>query len=124
MSLTLKGYDFDCQTALNGRKLATSASTFANQSLSRVTITNPGGDNFQECRISLCGLVRAFLADSCVSFQIVNTRETACDRLHLSVHAVSQKNIVGSGTRSANYLSCTASARSFRLTVNTLSFYT
>lgn len=82
MSLTLKGYDFDCQTALNDRKLATSASTVANQS-SRVTIANPGGDNFQECRISLCGLVRAFLADSCVSFQIVNTRETACDRLHL-----------------------------------------
>lgn len=42
------------------------------------TIWNPGGGNFQESRISERGLVRAFFADACVSFQLVNnTRESA-----------------------------------------------
>lgn len=41
------------------------------------TIWNPGGGNFQESRISERGLVRAFFADACVSFQLVNIRESA-----------------------------------------------
>lgn len=41
------------------------------------TIRNPGGGNFQESRISERGLVRAFFADACVSFQLVNIRESA-----------------------------------------------
>ena len=59
------------------------------------------------------GLVRAFLADACVSFQLVNTSGSGSfDRLHLR-RRLSQKNIAGSGTRSASYLS---SCRSYRRT--------
>lgn len=62
---------------------------------------NPGGGNFQESRISERGLVRAFFADACVGFQLVNIRSPlglpSPSRLG---HALAWKNIVGSGTRS------------------------